>query len=66
MKRFLAFAYDSYYPSGGMGDFRGDFDTLESALASCRGEYADVLDTKTAKWDEFVWTNKVEFWSYQR
>lgn len=33
MKRFIAFAYDQYYPGGGMGDFIGSADTLEEALA---------------------------------
>lgn len=32
MKRFLLFVYPDYYPSGGMCDFAGDFDTLEAAL----------------------------------
>jgi hypothetical protein len=35
LKRFLVFAGDDYYPSGGWGDFRGSYDTLEEALASC-------------------------------
>jgi hypothetical protein len=29
MKRYMVFAYDQYYPSGGMNDFKGDFDSLE-------------------------------------
>lgn len=33
MKRFLLFTGLYYYPSGGMDDFREDFDTLEEALA---------------------------------
>jgi hypothetical protein len=32
MKRFLLFKGDNYYPSGGMDDFQGDFDTREEAL----------------------------------
>ena len=32
MKRYLAFYGDCYYPSGGMGDFIGDFDTKEEAI----------------------------------
>ena len=29
MKRYMVFACLSYYPSGGMNDFKGDFDSLE-------------------------------------
>ena len=31
MKRFLLFAGDVYYPSGGFGDFVGDFEAPEEA-----------------------------------
>lgn len=45
MKRYLVFANDNYYPSGGWRDFQKDFDTLEEAVA-----YANELkDSKT--WD---------------
>jgi hypothetical protein len=33
MKPFLLFAGDSYYPSGGWGDFQGAFATREEAVA---------------------------------
>ena len=29
MKRYLVFFGSNYYPSGGMGDFVGDFDNVE-------------------------------------
>ncbi len=29
MKRFLIFAGNDHYPSGGMGDFIDDFDTID-------------------------------------
>lgn len=32
MKKFLVFTGSDYYPNGGMGDFRADFDTLDEAL----------------------------------
>ena len=32
MKRFLLFAGDVYYPSGGFGDFIGYFEAREEAL----------------------------------
>lgn len=31
MKRCWVFTYNSCYPSGGIGDFRGSFDTVEEA-----------------------------------
>lgn len=34
MKRYFAFAGSRYYPSGGMGDLTGDFDTKEEAVSS--------------------------------
>lgn len=55
MKRFLAFAYESYYPSGGKGDFIGDFDTLEAVSSQkASNDFLDVLDTSTGEWMEFV------------
>lgn len=54
MKRYLAFAYDQYYPCGGKGDFVGDFDTLEAATAlPAAQEWLDVLDTAMGEWVEF-------------
>lgn len=32
MKRYLLFAGDHYYPSGGMDDFIKDFDTQNEAM----------------------------------
>lgn len=31
MKRFILFAGDDYYPSGGWKDFRGDFNSRDEA-----------------------------------
>lgn len=31
LKRWWVFAGDTYYPCGGMGDFRGSFDTEKDA-----------------------------------
>lgn len=33
LKRFLAFAYQRYYPAGGWDDFVGSFDSVEDAEA---------------------------------
>lgn len=33
MKRFMLFAGDKYYPTGGMMDFVGYFDTQDEAVA---------------------------------
>lgn len=32
MKPYLLFAGMNYYPSGGMGDFQGDFDSVDEAI----------------------------------
>lgn len=34
--RYLVFAGEDFYPSGGWSDFRGAFDTLEEAMASAQ------------------------------
>lgn len=50
MKRFMVFAGDSYYPAGGIGDFRGSFDTEEearSAIAKMGRDWHECLDTST-------------------
>lgn len=43
MKRYLAFLFAKYYPSGGMNDCVGQFDTIDeakNALAKGDGLYA--------------------------
>lgn len=32
MKRYLLFAYYHYYPSGGLSDLQGDFESLDEGL----------------------------------
>lgn len=32
MKHYLLFAGSNYYPSGGMQDYKGDFDSVEEAI----------------------------------
>ena len=36
MKRYALFAGDHYYPSGGIGDLVGSFETIEEAKAKGR------------------------------
>lgn len=55
VKRFVVFGYERYYPSGGFGDGRADFDTKEEAEAHANTlaeeedidfvEVVDLLDT---------------------
>lgn len=56
-KRFIAYAFDCYYPSGFLGDIVDSFDTLEEAI-SCvektRYDYQGVFDCDERK---VVWTN---------
>lgn len=33
VKRFVVFWIESYYPSGGMNDYKDSFDTMEEAIA---------------------------------
>lgn len=41
MKRFWLFQGDDYYPSGGMGDFCGDFDSVEEAKELAGSSFFD-------------------------
>jgi hypothetical protein len=49
MKKYLAFYGAVYYPSGGMDDFIGDYETLEEAIQSIeeRHKQESYLDS----WD---------------
>ena len=58
MKRFLIFAYDGYYPSGGASDLQATADTMEEADAIAEDlttisknnrhafDDADIIDTE--------------------
>ena len=56
MKQFLAFYGDVYYPSGGMGDYLGDFDTKAEAINSLMDE---------ARKDAPDANSKKDLWRYQ-
>jgi len=55
MKRYILFRFSNFYPSGGMNDVEGHYDTLEEAKeyveenfeAEEWGENYHVLDTVT-------------------
>ena len=48
MKRYLAFACPYYYPSGGMQDCVGAFDTIDEAKATLQiASYGGLGDTLT-------------------
>lgn len=57
LKRFLVFAYDAYYPSGGWNDYQGSFETLAEVrkhIAEVNEEtsapdYFNVVDAHTGK-----------------
>jgi hypothetical protein len=50
MKRFLLFAGDQYYPSGGWQDFKKSFDTALEAVRAAAGSTKEV-DLKTRSWE---------------
>lgn len=42
--KYHLFAYDQYYPGGGMDDYRGSFETLTEAKKQARGwDMADIV-----------------------
>ena len=55
MKRFLLFAFGSYYPDGGWGDFVDAFNTVEGAkeaaaeLQGPNGEHQQIVDLQKMK-----------------
>lgn len=57
-KRFLVFSGVVYYPSGGFGDFKKDFDSLESAK-----EYAIKY---AEEWWEIVDLETKEYWNGEK
>jgi hypothetical protein len=53
MKRYLIFAYNNYYPSGGMQDFVSDIDNLlllEGILKDIKEDLFHVYDTLENKY----------------
>lgn len=57
MKKFMLFGHDAYYPSGGWGDFKGDFDTVAEARA-----YIDAQDYKNDDYDLIDTETKEDRW----
>ena len=52
MKRYLVFAGEIYYPSGGWSDFEGAFDTLKDAVLcarACRCDWWHIVDIETGQ-----------------
>jgi hypothetical protein len=52
MKRYMVFAFDSYYPSGGMQDFQFSFDTKEEFEENFNDSYDyyhifDIVEIET-------------------
>jgi hypothetical protein len=51
MKKFIVFAGDTYYPQGGMKDFKGTFDTeqkVNNYLLNCHNfDWIQILNTQT-------------------
>lgn len=53
VKRFMVFGNESYYPSGGWGDFVNSFDTLEEAI-TCADDFMmkkhpEIVDLETGQ-----------------
>ena len=53
-KQYIVFAFDRYYPIGGLSDVIGDFDELEEAIdfsKKCGYDYKEIVNRDTL---EFV------------
>lgn len=55
MKLYLAFCGETYYPSSGLGDLIGAFDTEEEAVNACREKRAADYFSEWRHWVE-VWS----------
>lgn len=67
--RYHLFAYQQYYPAGGMGDYCGSFDSPEQAAEYIRtGEYMDswhmaIVDERgNLKETEHWWSDFEKNW----
>lgn len=54
IKKFIIFAYNDYYPNGGLDDMKDSFDTLKEAIAEAKKEYKsmdfiEIVDKDTWK-----------------
>jgi hypothetical protein len=43
-KRYLLFAYDRYYPGGGLGDLVDSYNTIEEAVVAAKGDKSDYKE----------------------
>ncbi len=51
-KRFLLFAFDCYYPTGGWNDFIGSYDSLDEASTAakhCNYDFKQIVDIETGE-----------------
>lgn len=60
MKRYLAFYGSNYYPSGGMEDFIGDFDTaIEAKESVIEKNNSNILPDKEWDWNWYqIWDSE--------
>jgi hypothetical protein len=51
MNRYLLFAGENYYPSGGIRDFIGDYQSMEMTIEALgevrKANWFNIMDTKT-------------------
>ncbi len=69
MKRFLAFYNQDYYPSGGMNDFIGDFETLEEAVNAVTEKDTTQRNAIKASWEKqgnftYEWKQFEDMWAH--
>jgi hypothetical protein len=61
-KRYIVFAYNQYYPSGGWNDYQGSYETVDEAKAAAKNlregnfalhgweyEYTQIVDLETGR-----------------
>jgi hypothetical protein len=51
LKKYLLFAFNDYYPNGGMNDFKGSFDNLDAVLERVKKDYS--LESKMFEYNRY-------------
>jgi hypothetical protein len=62
-KQFFIFSFADYYPSGGLNDVRGTYDTLEEAKQACTDDSIFISDSACFVWDKL--SGKIVFNLYE-
>lgn len=61
MKRFMLFRGRNYYPSGGIDDLVGNYDTIDEAILVAKSEIM-----KDYEYQKFAYDDEKEYFNYEK